>query len=216
MTAVARRAAGFTLIEVLLATVLLAAGLALAFATVRAAMAVSQRGEALATRNERIRAVEGFLRRHLAAAQPLAMQVDPATGQPQRFVGEPQRMRFVADLPPYLGHGGPYVHALEVDGEAPRQRLRLALALLPPGAAQARAPVPDGTPDLLADGLAQVAFRYRGVDPATGVLGAWRDHWDDARRLPLQVSVAVTAADGGPWPGLVVNLPQGGNSQVRP
>jgi general secretion pathway protein J len=57
-----RNVRGFTLIEVLLATVLLAAGLALAFATLRSATAMVQRGESIAQRNERIRAVEGFLR----------------------------------------------------------------------------------------------------------------------------------------------------------
>ena len=54
--------AGFTLIEVLLATTLLAAGLALGFATVRAAGATAERGEAMAARNERMRAVSEFLR----------------------------------------------------------------------------------------------------------------------------------------------------------
>ena len=47
-------AQGFTLIEVLLATVLLAAGLAIAFSTLGAAPQVTRRGEALAERNERI------------------------------------------------------------------------------------------------------------------------------------------------------------------
>ena len=47
-----RRAAGFTLVEVMLATVLLAGGLALAFASVRSAMAVSQRGEQIAAESE--------------------------------------------------------------------------------------------------------------------------------------------------------------------
>ena len=42
------RQRGFTLIEILLATALLAAGLALAFATLRAAGATAERGEALA------------------------------------------------------------------------------------------------------------------------------------------------------------------------
>ena len=42
-----RRAGGFTLIEVLLATVLLAAGLALALTTLRAATVTVERGEAL-------------------------------------------------------------------------------------------------------------------------------------------------------------------------
>ena len=47
-----RQARGFTLIEVLLATMLLATGLALAFATLRAATATAQRGEAIAERSE--------------------------------------------------------------------------------------------------------------------------------------------------------------------
>ncbi|KDE91782.1 hypothetical protein DF40_016635, partial [Stenotrophomonas maltophilia M30] len=63
-----RRAAGFTLVEVMLATVLLAGGLALAFASVRSAMAVSQRGEQIAAESERMRAVESLLRRQLAGA----------------------------------------------------------------------------------------------------------------------------------------------------
>lgn len=68
---------GFTLIEVLLATVLLATGLALAFATLRASTATVERGEALAQRSERMRAVEGFLRRRLASAQPIGFAIDP-------------------------------------------------------------------------------------------------------------------------------------------
>src|SRR5690606_6560339 len=52
-----RRAGGFTLIEVLLATVLLAAGLALAFATLTAANGTALRGERLANKSERMRAV---------------------------------------------------------------------------------------------------------------------------------------------------------------
>src|SRR5690606_5693618 len=85
------RAAGFTLIEVLLATVLLASGLALGFATVRAATATAERGEAIAARTERMRAVEGFLRRRLAGAQTIAFAQDPTNGGTLRFVGEPDR-----------------------------------------------------------------------------------------------------------------------------
>ncbi|MET0129791.1 MAG: prepilin-type N-terminal cleavage/methylation domain-containing protein, partial [Stenotrophomonas chelatiphaga] len=70
------RAAGFTLIEVLLATALLAAGLALAFVTVRSAMTISQRGETMAADNERMRAVQGLLRRQLG--QALRSRIEPA------------------------------------------------------------------------------------------------------------------------------------------
>ena len=68
-----RRSAGFTLLEVLLATALLAMALTLAFATQRAAGATAQRGEALAERNERSRAVSDFLRRRIGGAQGIVL-----------------------------------------------------------------------------------------------------------------------------------------------
>ena len=68
----ARHARGFTLIEVILATVLLASGLALAFASLRAASVATTRGEQIAQRDERMRAVSNFLRRRLGSARSIA------------------------------------------------------------------------------------------------------------------------------------------------
>ena len=202
-----RHARGFTLIEVLLATVLLAAGLALAFATLRSATAMAQRGEAIAQRNERIRAVENFLRRRIGSAQVIAFATDPATGQMSRFHGEPQRMRFVADLPDYLGRGGPYLHDLSVgDGG---ERLLVSFAMVQSGQAIEEArPRP---PELLADGLRAVRFHYRGLDPEGG-LGDWQAQWEATDALPVQVAIDIESADGAAWPGLVVSLAQGSGS----
>src|SRR5690606_16845309 len=112
------RQRGFTLIEILFATTLLAAGLALGFATLRAATATVDRGERMAERTERMRAVEGFLRRRLASATTVAFAIEPDSGRMVRFIGEPERVRFVADLPDYLGRGGPHLHDVAVlDGE---------------------------------------------------------------------------------------------------
>src|SRR5690606_35228188 len=126
----ARAAAGFTLIEVLLATVLLADGLALGFATLRAATATVDRGEAMAARTERMRAVEGFLRRRLAGAQAMAFAQDPATGGALRFVGEADRIRFVADLPSYLGRGGPHLHDIAIHGQGEGTALGVSFAMV--------------------------------------------------------------------------------------
>lgn len=199
-----RNVRGFTLIEVLLATVLLAAGLALAFATLRSATAMVQRGETIAQRNERIRAVEGFLRRRISSAQAIAFAVDPNTQRQYRFVGEAQRMRFVADLPDYLGRGGPYLHDLvAADGGS---ELLASFAMVQAGQAVREAqPRP---PEVLADNLRAVRFRYRGMDQE-GKLGDWQDRWTAAESLPLQVSIDVQSADGQHWPGLVVSLAQG-------
>jgi general secretion pathway protein J len=202
-----RHARGFTLIEVLLATVLLAAGLALAFATLRSAAAMAQRGEVIAQRNERIRAVEGFLRRRIASAQMIAFATDPATQRQSRFIGEPRRMRFVADLPDYLGRGGPYLHELSVeDGGG---RLLASFAMVQAG--QAIEEAQPRLPEVLADGLRAVRFHYRGLDPEGG-LGEWQTQWDAAEALPVQVSIDIESADGVRWPGLVVSLAQGSGS----
>jgi len=199
-----RNVRGFTLIEVLLATVLLAAGLALAFATLRSATAMVQRGETIAQRNERIRAVEGFLRRRISSAQTIAFAVDPNTQRQYRFVGEAQRMRFVADLPDYLGRGGPYLHDLvAADGGS---QLLASFAMVQSGQAVREAqPRP---PEILADDLRAVRFRYRGLDQESK-LGEWQDRWTAAESLPLQVSIDIESADGQRWPGLVVSLAQG-------
>ena len=196
---------GFTLIEVLLATMLLAGGLALAFATLRSATTMVQRGEAIAQRSERIRSAETFLRRRIGSAQVIAFATDPQTQQQIRFLGEPQRMRFVADLPDYLGRGGPYLHDLSVA----EGRLLVSFTLVQGGQAieeaQARPPEP------LASGLRAVRFRYRGIDPEGG-LGDWQERWATGEVLPVQVAMDIESADGVRWPRLIVSLAQGSGS----
>jgi len=200
-----RSAAGFTLIEVLLATVLLSAGLALAFATLTAATKTANRGEVLAQRSERLRAVEGFMRRRLASARPVPFAIDEETALPQRFFGEAGRMRFVADLPDYLGRGGPYLHEFAVEPDGRDYRVTLALAPVQAGITiEEREPPP---PELLVEELRSARFRYRGLRD-DGQLDEWTDAWKKADQLPLMVEVTLVDADGGTWPPLVVALPQ--------
>ena len=207
-----RRAGGFTLIEVLLATVLLAAGLALGFATVRAAGATAQRGEAIAERNERIRAVSEFLRRRIGGMQGLVFELDPESGESRRFAGEAESMRFVADLPDYLGRGGPHLHALGVardgDGFALQVDFRMVLAGETIEGSRARPPEP------LADGLRSVEFAYRGPGK-DGKPAPWLYEWEHPEALPAQVRVRIVDAQGA-WPDLVVAPPAAGSYGVPP
>ncbi|MFC3551517.1 prepilin-type N-terminal cleavage/methylation domain-containing protein [Lysobacter cavernae] len=202
-------ARGFTLVEVLLATVLLAAGLALAFASLGAASKTAARGEAMAQRGERERAVEGFLRKRLAATRPVPFAFDTTSNLPQRFIGEPERLRFVADLPDYLGRGGPYLHDLAVEDDGDGVRLTLVLAMVLAGeVVEEREPRP---PEHLVDGLREARFRYRTLDES-GALGDWQERWEAVDRLPLLVEVTLTDRDGRHWPPLVVALPLAGNA----
>jgi general secretion pathway protein J len=200
-----KAASGFTLIEMLVATVLLAAALTLAFATLRAASNAATRGETQAARNERMRAVEGFLRRRIASALPIAYDVDERSGIPARFLGEPDRIRFVADLPAYLGRGGPHVHDVDVVEDRGGLRLQVQFAVVVANkVVEERDPRP---PELLAGGLREVKFSYRALDQQNR-LGEWQDRWEQVDRMPLQVRIEIVDDRGDRWPPLVVSLPQ--------
>ncbi|WP_242112334.1 prepilin-type N-terminal cleavage/methylation domain-containing protein [Luteimonas aquatica] len=199
---------GFTLIEVLVATMLLAAGLAVAFATVRAASATKQRGEAISEQNERMRAVEGFLRRRIASALVLGFAVDRTTGEQTRFSGAPDRMRFVADLPNYLGRGGPSLHDIRVVDDGGQAKLVISFA--PVVGATVAEERPARPPEPMVPDLVAVKMRYRGLN-ADNQLGEWVEEWETPDRLPVQVSIDIESKAVGRWPRLVVALPQAGN-----
>lgn len=210
----AASAAGFTLIEVLLATALLAAALALGFATLSAATNTVNRSEVLAQRNQRMRAVATFLRGRISSARAIGFSQDPETGAPIRFIGEMDRMRFVADLPDYLGRGGPYLHDISVVG-GERNNVRLEVAF---GMVQNAVEVTEDSPrkpESLADGLADVQFHYRAID-ADGGLGPWEERWTQSDRLPLQVSVKVVPVVGKAWPELIIALPVASGGTTSP
>ena len=204
-----RRAAGFTLLEVLLATSLLAAAMALAFATLRAAAATVERGEAMAQRNERIRAVSDFLRRRIGGSQGIVYGLDAGTGASQRFQGDANSMRFVADLPDYLGRGGPHLHVLGMAAGENGAALTVDFRMVQGGnVLNATRP-----PEPLADGLRTLRFSYRGLD-ADGLAGPWEDAWTHPEALPVQVRVRAADARGA-WPDMVVALPMAGSFPVR-
>lgn len=204
------RPRGFTLIEVLLATMLLAAGLALGFATVRAAGATAERGEAMAARNERMRAVSEFLRSRIGGARGIVFNLDQSSGQAQRFIGDEHSMRFVTDLPDYLGRGGPHLHEFAVEGRDSEQVLQVDFRMVVAGKT---VDMPDARPpEPLAEGLRSVRFAYR-TNAQDGKIGSWQPQWDYPESLPLQVRVQIADAKGA-WPDLVVLLPQAANAGI--
>ena len=117
-----RAARGFTLVELLLATVLLALLVAGAWSGIRTATRAASSGEELIERTNRVRVAQEFLRRELTQSLALAYEEEVGTGQRLMFGGERDELTFVAPMPGYLGRGGPYVQQLSfVSGNGGRQ-----------------------------------------------------------------------------------------------
>jgi general secretion pathway protein J len=197
-----RRHKGFTLLELIIAMMLLALMSSLLFGTLSLSANSWDRGEAKAVQVSDMRLTEEFLRQSLTAQHPLRLH--KALEQPLFFQGTRESLAFAAVLPGIVG-GGIYYFRLAVTPSGDASRLTLArvipdyTAITPPDFAGAEQSV-------LADGIAEVRFGYFGRDADSNETNtpSWRDRWDDPQILPLMIRVDVTPAKGAPWPSLIV------------
>ncbi|MGC1549900.1 MAG: prepilin-type N-terminal cleavage/methylation domain-containing protein [Rhodanobacter sp.] len=193
-----KRAAGFTLLEVLGALVLLSLLLLGVYSGIRTATHTVHAGEIKIGQMDQIRSSQQFLRRELSQAIAQAMAHDP-DGNSIFFTGDAHEMRFVAPLPGYLGRMGPQLQQLKLvsDGEH-GMRLEASFAVLPPDGS---APQQVGDAQVLVDGIRGGGFSYRGRDK-TGQVMDWQDDWKDSQRMPSLVSINLTLDNGRVWPQL--------------
>lgn len=195
-----KRAAGFTLIEVVIATSLLALGLAIAFGTLRSASRATARAEVAAQREERLRAAQGFLRTQLSAALPIPFEFDGDSGAATFLRAQPGKLEFVGTMPGYLARGGPYLQTLEFVRGAEGTQLRFQHQLLSSdGPMEA-----EREPVVLLDGIEEGSFEVRTIDEQSRP-GRWQEQWDVSAQLPPQVRVRIRFREPKRrWPDLVI------------
>ncbi|HEX7327305.1 MAG TPA: prepilin-type N-terminal cleavage/methylation domain-containing protein [Casimicrobiaceae bacterium] len=199
-----RRSAGFTLLELTIALVLLALLSAVLFGSLKLAGQSSSRGEAKADATSSMRLAEEFLRTNLEAQHPLRMR--RMSQFPLLFTGTADELVYASELPARVAAGGVWLFRLRVLGDDPKSPLVLERTV-PDVAADAMPEFHEADRSVLADGIAKITIGYYGRDPgalANATEPTWRDHWDDPQRLPLLIRVDVTPLHGDPWPRLVV------------
>ena len=199
-------ARGFTLMEVIVAISLLAFGLALTFATLRGATKATERAEIVAQRDERLRAVQTFLRTQLNAALPIAFVFDSETGEASFLRASSNKLEFVAIMPGYLSRGGPYLQTLEfARGSSGLQLVFQHQLLTSEGALDA-----EREPVVLLDGIAEGGFEIRKLDEQSRP-GAWESAWDVSAQLPPLVRLKIRFNDNSRhWPEFVAATRLGG------
>lgn len=197
-----RRLAGFTLIEVLLATSLLAAGMGLAFMTLRGAGVATARAQAVAADSERLRAVQNFVRRQMAGAMPLPLEVDPGSGEASLFKADGHEVQWAASMPGYLSRGGPYMQTLRLVPDGEGMRLEFSFQLLTPdGPAD-----PERPPEVLLRGIAEGDFAIRSLD-SNGRMAPWQGDWAVTAQMPSLFRMRLRLRnDSTRFPELVVPL----------
>jgi len=199
-----RRAAGFTLLEMVVALTLLAVMLALLFAGLRTGIRAWDAGTGRGDRADQALLTWSFVRRELNAAFPWRFK-DPQAVR-LAFRGERERLRFVSMRPAQFGGGGLafVAFAYEPDRSAAgRGRLVMQRADAQ-SAATDFAAVDEAERFALLEGVEGVRFAYFGAETDTAQ-PAWSEHWDFAQRLPSHVRLEVTLA-GGKLPPMVAEL----------
>jgi general secretion pathway protein J len=185
-----RAAQGFTLLEVMLAIVLLALLLAGTWGAIRTAVHAMRSGENAIDRTNRLRVAEEFMRHQISRILPLAFGQDDSTGTNFVFEGSGDSMRFVAPMPGYLSKGGPYVQTLRLVGSrGGGKSLEFSDAMLNGfDLAEAKTSM---EPVVLLDQIQDGKFEYRTLDDQ-GELTDWSSEWDDPSVTPVMVRIAIT------------------------
>jgi general secretion pathway protein J len=203
MTPRRTRAAGFTLIELIAALVLLALMSSVIYGALSLAGRSWDGGEAKATQVSEMRHTHEFLREELTAEFPLRLR--QAAEFPLLFAGERDELRYTAALPTRVEEGGVLYFRLALARVDDRMQL-IVERLLPDPQATQSPEFQNVEHSVLADGIAELKIAYFGRDPGAAEADApsWRDRWDDRQRLPLLVRIDVQPKQGPAWPTLVV------------
>lgn len=200
-----KRQAGLTLLEMLIALLLMSMLLVLLFGGLRLASRSWDAGASYTDNVAQTQLVESFLRRKISEVFPFRIKTSPS--QPNAvFLGYgagAHTLQFVAPMPAAGVRGGLYI--LRVGLAPSKKGQALMLWRTPVGASDAAASdAGTDAPVMLADHVAELNFSYFGVQAGSNAPPAWYPEWPDPTRAPQLVRMRLTLADGRQWPELVV------------
>ncbi|HXS53994.1 MAG TPA: prepilin-type N-terminal cleavage/methylation domain-containing protein [Usitatibacter sp.] len=200
-----RAQAGFTLIELVVALVLLGAMMTLLYSGITFGLRSWDAGDVNGRRMADRRIGENFLRRELAETFPMRWK-DPMELR-FAFEGEAHALRFVSSRPAGIAQGGLALVSIDVEDDPKHPgttNLVMRRALADPDAADFT-PLAQAEPSILVEEVQEVEFSYFGsendfADPR------WLPSWPYKSRMPEAVRVRMKAADGTPFPDVLVKL----------
>jgi len=203
MKAQRARQRGFTLLELMIALLLMAGIASILYGSLALAARSWDGGEAKVDQVSDMRSTLSYLRTQLAEQYPQRMWKSPEL--PLLFAGERDELRYAAVLPERVAGGGVYYFRLAVVRAGDKSQLVQERMI--PDLSQLQEPeFRDAERSVLADDIAELKISYYGRDANAAELDGptWRDRWEDKQRLPLLVRVDVKPVKASAWPTLVV------------
>ena len=202
-----RTDAGFTLIEVIVAMVVLAMIMTTAFGALRLGDRSWEAGMQRAGESEQLRTTVTLLRRQLNQILPMVWSVD--NERRIAFNGDRTRVQFIAPAPQHHGATGLFEFTLSAEPHEDDTRLGLNYTLFNPDHTSLGPPA-SGRRVLLAERLKSVELDYFGVTKGEEA-PAWHAHWDSgAQTYPKLIRLRVEREGGLPqWPELLLSLHTG-------
>lgn len=207
---------GLTLVEVLIALVLLTALVGILFNGLNLFTKSWQKMSARLDENQRWRLVSQFLHRELSSALPL--RHGSLEHSDLLFDGDPHTLQFVGPIPSHFSRGGPHLIRLSRETVGEHYQLVFSYTRL------AAEPNPLGKDlfhdhvykTILLDDLHVLEFSYFGNEQPS-YPNQWHDDWISDSNLPrlVKIRLATNNSERG-WPEItipihargVVNLPQ--------
>lgn len=200
-----RRMAGFTLLELLVALLLLGLISTMALGGIRLGARTWETVTAKAGENGRTQVVRAFLARELAQAVPVFI-TDRGGERHLAYEGDRESLTFVAPLAPHFGLGGLQRLELSVieDDPGAGKQLILKRRLFHRDDSQNTATGEEDEIHLLLDGIEEVEFSYR--ESARDGAAPWSGDWRGREGLPALTRLRVTFTGGrkAVWTDLLV------------
>lgn len=201
---------GLTLLEMMIALLLLSMLLMLLFGGLRLASSSWDRGSAFTDQVSQMQLVENFMRREISQAAAYRLQQDPQDPKAVLlgYQGSAKRLRFVAPMPQAAAKGGLYVLTFGLSQQEGGQQ---ALTLWREPTDKAGSPAlanseneSTDAPVILARHVSHLEFSYYGVPAGSTQPATWLPDWPDNQNAPQLIKMKIAFDGGASWPDLVV------------
>lgn len=191
---------GFTLLEMLVVISILTLIMTASFGALRLGNRSFEAGIGRANQTEQLRATADLLRRQFSQLVPIIHEFDGETVS--SFIGNDERIRFVAPAPQNGGDAGLFVYTISSQRSDVGRQLVLSYAPYDPGE-QEFDYLPVSRHKVLIESLSEVRFAYYGApDPDDDP--DWHAEWvAEDNAIPRRVRIIPVPADETTdWPDL--------------